>query len=248
MRIISVFISTLFLLTFSALTAQDSKPLPEPQRVEITAEDGLTLVGDYYAVPDTAEPMPSVLLLHGITSNRHAWSGLIEPLLDNRFNVLTVDQRAHGETAGDRDLVAASGDVQFWFDWLRDQPSVAGDAISTIGASWGTVPAIIGCALDADCVTAIAISPGDFPLLDEALFAELSDRSVLFVVGREDNVLYDTQKLFDRTSGEVAFYVYNTGVHGTAFFDTRSSYRATATDLILHWLNDHLDRIEASTE
>lgn len=229
----------MFLLFGSTLTAQDAaNPLPEPTRVEVTASDGLTLVGDFYAVPDAAEELPAVLLLHGVTSNRHAWLTLIPDLLAGGYQVLTVDQRAHGETKGDRDLIAASADVQIWLDWLRDQPLVDDANISIIGSSWGTVTATAGCAVDPACVTVISISPGDFPTLTEEMFALLKDRSILFIVGRRD-VLYSTQQLYARTSGEAAMMIYNTGAHGNDFFSSRSSYKTRATDLILNWLDEH---------
>ncbi len=228
------------LISVSIVAAQDVEILPE--RIEVTAEDGLTLVGDYYAVPDAAGELPGVLLLHGSTSSRHEWETLIGPLLEGGFNVLAVDQRAHGETGGDRDMIAMIGDVQTWLIWMRQQPTVGDDSIAIIGSSMGTVPALAGCAWDAACMTAIAISPGDFPLLDDTLFEEMSERGILFVVGRQDNVLYDTRKLFDRTVGEAVFYVYNTALHGTAFFSPRSAYKNSATKLIMGWLDDQLQR------
>ncbi len=238
--------TALFFATFTPLAAQDAPELPAPQRVELTAVDGITMVSDFYPVPDAEGELPTVILLHGITGNRNDWNNLTPSMLENGFNVLAVDQRAHGESGGDRDLVAAIGDVQIWLDWLREQPSVEDNNISIIGSSWGTVPALAGCAADSACLTAIAISPGDFPLLDEAMFDSISDRSVLFIVGRRDTVLYDTKKLFERTSGEAAMYIYNTGLHGSAFFASRSSYRTSTLELVVNWLNDHLERPEST--
>ncbi len=220
------------------VSAQDDPALPKPQRVELTAADGLTLIGDYY--PLSESEMPTVFLLHQTGGDRHSWDPIIPIFLQNGYNVLNPDQRAHGETGGDRDLAAAIGDVQVWMDWLREQPSVDDNAISTIGSSWGTVTALAGCAADAACVTAIAISPGDFPLLNDAMFESMSERSILFIVGKKDNVLFDTQKLFDRTVGESVMYVANTGLHGVSFFSSRSTYKIDITNLILDWLKDHL--------
>ncbi|MBC8170359.1 MAG: alpha/beta fold hydrolase [Anaerolineae bacterium] len=228
------------LLIATSLTAQDAADsFPEPTRIEVTASDGLTLVGDFYVVPDAATDLPVALLLHGITQNRQSWLELIPALLEHGYQVLSVDQRAHGETGGDRDLIAASGDVQIWLDWLREQPLVDDANISLIGSSWGTVTATAGCAVDAACATIISISPGDFPTLTEEMFELLEDRSILFIVGRQDNVVYDTEKLYFRTSGEAAMVVYNTALHGDAFFAPRSSYKTRTTDLILDWLDDH---------
>jgi hypothetical protein len=121
MRNTVIFLNLLLALTTALVWAQDHVTLPEPHRAEVAAEDGLTLVGDFYAVPDTA------------------------------------------------------GDV-----------------------------------------TSVAISPSDYPLLNEEMFETMSERSVLFIVGRYD-VFFTTRVLFDRTSGEVALYAYNSAAHGTVF-------------------------------
>lgn len=236
-----VFLISLCLLLLPAfpLTAQDSDALPTPQRVEVTTADNITLVGDFYAASDATTELPSVILLHGQGTDRHEWPPLIEPLLDNGYNVLNVDQRSFGESGGQREMLKMIDDIQVWIDWLQTQPIVRDNAISTIGSSMGTVPALGGCAADADCMTAIAISPGDFPTLDESTFAKMSERSVLYIVGRKDNVLFDTKKLFNRASGEAAMMIYNTGTHGNAFFTSRNSFKPRITRLILDWLADH---------
>jgi pimeloyl-ACP methyl ester carboxylesterase len=239
-HIAALLISLFLLLPIIPATAQGDA-LPEPEFVEVTAGDGIRLVGDFYALTDADSEMPTVILLHGITSNRHEWEPLVVPLLDNGYHVLTVDQRAHGESEGDRDLAAAIGDVQVWLDWLREQPTVADDGISIIGGSWGAVPALGGCAADEGCVTAVAVSPGDFPLLDEALFEQYGKRGVLFIVGRDDNVIYDTYKLFNRTSGAAAMYVYDTAAHATSLISPRNSYRDAVIDLLLDWLREQVE-------
>lgn len=240
MRKISGLMILLIGLTIFPLSAQDAAVLPTPQRVELTTADNINLVGDFYAVPDSTAELPAVILLHGQGSERHEWTPLIQPLLDDGYNVLTVDQRAFGESGGDREMLKMIDDISLWMAWLRDQPTVRDDAISTIGSSMGTVPALGGCAVDDGCPTAIAISPGDFPTLNEETFAKMKDRAVLYIVGRKDNVLFDTKKLFERASGEAALIIYNTGAHGSAFFTSRSSYKPRITCLILDWLDDHL--------
>jgi pimeloyl-ACP methyl ester carboxylesterase len=222
------------------LAAQESDVLPEPQRVEVTVPDGLTLVGDYYAIPNATGELPSVILLHGSGGNRLGWGDVLPALLDNGFNVLAVDQRAHGETGGVRDLVVMIADVQVWLDWLREQPTVDSANIATIGWSMGTVPAIQGCAEYAACVTTIAISPGDFPTLTEEVFEALEERSILFIIGRLDNAFYDTQNLFDRTVGEAVLYAYNTSLHASGLVAPRSRYRERVINLIVTWLTEHL--------
>ncbi len=214
--------------------------LPEPERVTVTAADGLVMVGDFYRVPAATEPLPTVLLQHMLSGNRDQWLPLIPPLLEAGFHVLTVDLRGFGETGGTRQLETSIDDTRFWFAWLRAQPDVQADALALIGGSFGAVPALGGCAPEPGCLTSILISPGDFPLLDADMYARMSERSILFMVGRDDNVLYDTLRMFERTTGEAAMTVYNSAVHGTSMFAARSPQRDSATALVIQWLNDHL--------
>lgn len=234
-------LTALFLLTLLpfAVAAQETTP-PEPARVEITAEDGLVMIGDFYAVPNTDAEQPAVVLLHGSGTERNEWRDLIMPLLDDGWNVLAVDLRGFGETGGQRDLAKTIDDLQLWFAWLREQPEVQDNALAAIGSSMGTVPAQAGCAADPACFTAIAISPGDFPLLTDSLYETMRDRSILFIVGRADNVIYDTRKMFDRTVGEASLHLYDTSLHGSSLFGLRSSYRDRTIRLMLDWLNQHL--------
>lgn len=227
------------LLLFIALPGWAQADL-QPEVVTVTAADGLVLVGDFYRVPGATEPRPTVILLHMLSGDRSQWLPLIPALLAADFHVLTFDLRGHGETRGIRDLALSIDDTRFWFDWLREQPEVRADALALVGASYGTVPALGSCAPEPGCLTSILISPGDFPLLDEAVYASMSERSVLFMVGRDDNVIYDTRRMFGRVVGEGAMYIYPSSIHGTAMFLSRSPHRETATALVIGWLVDHL--------
>lgn len=227
------------LLLFIALPGWAQADL-QPEVVTVTAADGLVLVGDFYRVPGATEPRPTVILLHGSGSFRAEWNHFIAPLLDAGFHVLNVDQRGHGETGGRRDLGRMIDDMAHWFAWLREQPDVQADALAAVGSSMGTVPALGGCAVEPACYTAIMVSPGDFPLLTDEVYAQLGDRSILFMVGRDDNVIYDTRRMFGRAVGEGAMYIYPSSIHGTAMFLSRSPHRETATALVIGWLVDHL--------
>lgn len=213
---------------------------PSAERVTISASDGLTMVGDFYRVPDADTPMAAVLLLHGQGSERSEWVPLIQPLLDAGFHVLSVDQRSFGETGGIRNLGTMIDDAQQWLEWLSAQPQVKADALATVGSSMGAVPALGGCAAAPQCQTSILISPGDFPLLDEPMYESLRERSALFIVAQRDTVIYDTRRMFERMVGDAAMHVYEGANHGSGFFTSRSPDRDRVLNLLLYWLDDHL--------
>lgn len=241
---IRVLLILVFLLIAAAYTiAQDE---PEPEVVEIAAADGLTLVGDYYdAATDT--PAPAILLMHMNNGKRDDWLPLIPSLLEIGYNVLAVDLRGFGDSKGDRDWEAATSDVQTWLDWLREQPNVRPEAVSTGGASIGSNLAIVGCANDEQCVTAIALSPGEnyFGVEpQEFLTNGLRGRSALLVAAqgdRESSV--GVKAMIANTNGEIGVQLYTGSLHGTSLFIS-PDFKDRLIALIVDWLVEHTPAVE----
>ncbi|MEO8609807.1 MAG: alpha/beta fold hydrolase [Chloroflexota bacterium] len=235
-----VMLSTVFLAMGSA-TAQD-QVLPEPQTIQIAASDGLKLVGDFYAAENPSDELkPAVLLLHIIGSDRHSWSPLIPSLLDADYSVLAIDLRGFGDTGGDINWSAATTDVQTWLDWLRGQSEVRPDAISIIGGSIGANLALIGCANDADCVTAIALSPGLVYYSLKPDINQLSKRSALLIASQND--LYpanSVKQMMDSANGDIGARIYPGTAHGTHLFEGSDKVRDGLIATIINWLDEHM--------
>jgi pimeloyl-ACP methyl ester carboxylesterase len=238
-RIIIVFVC-LLLLTCTTL-AQDA-----PLLIELEAEDGLLLQGDYWASNADSMPeegVPAVLLLHIVNSSRDAWQPLIEPLLAAGYHVLAVDMRGHGATGGSKDWPAAETDVQLWLDWLKEQPNT--QSVFIIGGSIGSNLALIGCANDPDCRTAIALSPGlDFfdVMPENAVVEELQDRPVLLIASHDDSSsAIAVRQMASNSRGEIAMRIYNGRAHGTSMLT--SAYGERLISLIVNWLDEHTQPI-----
>jgi len=119
---------------------------PAAERVvDLTAKDGAKLKATYFAA---GKPGPGVLLLHQCNRDRKVWNGLAQQLNAAGINVLTLDYRGFGESAGvphekatpqqTADLVAQwPGDIDLAYEYLVSQPGVARDAIGVGGASCG---------------------------------------------------------------------------------------------------------------
>lgn len=177
----------------------EQTPLPEPEQtpppampiqpetIVLTAEDGLDLVGDFYLLnPDAA----TVVLLHQIYRTRVDWQPYAELLNASGFNVLAVDLRGWGDTGGDIFWEQAVDDVALWLLWLREVAGVQPDTISLMGSSMGSSLALVGCAQDPLCATAIAVSPGWSYYgisVQEAFSTQLQDRPVLLVYAERDS-------------------------------------------------------------
>jgi pimeloyl-ACP methyl ester carboxylesterase len=230
----------LFVLSLSATVrtqAQGDSPLPvAPVPVQTSAADGLTLAGDFYLV-DAAHP--TVLLLHQLYTDRTSWNVLLPPLLNAGYNALAVDLRGHGQTGGGIDWNRAVTDVQSWFDWLHAS-GVRADTIVTIGSSMGSSLALVGCANDPGCPTAIAISPGwSYQGLSvaEAFTAKLVERPVLLVFSARDGwPRLGVPRMIKAATGQVGVLQYPGNVHGMNLFDTQGD---TLIPLIIDWLNEY---------
>lgn len=237
-------VSCVVLVFVIGMTAAQDFPIPEPQTVQIEAADGLVLVGDYYKLQPLADQSrPAVILLHMIGSKRQSWSRLIPALLEAGYEVLTVDLRGHGDTGGEINWFAAVTDVQTWLDWLREQPGIEADAISIVGASIGANLALIGCANDDDCVTAIALSPGlvYYSLKTESSITnQLSKRSALLIASQTDQYSADSVKqLVNSATGDIGARIYAGTAHGTQLFEVSDAVREGLITLIVSWLDEH---------
>lgn len=164
-----IFIFSLFMIAFgliggtviqgkpSSIAAQDDG-VPPAEVITIEAEDGLSLIGEFWRVePD--ETAPAILLMQPFDSGRYGWEPLIESLLVANYNVLAVDMRGTGETGGEEDPAMAISDAEQWLNWLSEQPTVQSNALVAIGAREGANIAVIACIQIPNCATSIVLSP-----------------------------------------------------------------------------------------
>ncbi|MBL8153049.1 MAG: alpha/beta fold hydrolase [Anaerolineae bacterium] len=195
--------------------AQDSLP---PQRVEITAPDGLKLIADLTFPSDVGESgVPAVVLIHMYGSTRQSWKSLIPALTEAGCAALAVDLRGHGETGGRADWKVTGDDVLVCLDWLRQQDGIDPAKISVIGASIGANLALRTMAADEAIVTVIALSPS-LNLYDLATedAVKQTQRPIFLAVAQNDGPAGDVKTLAGWIKGEGLVRYYKGSRHGVS--------------------------------
>ncbi|MDL9938744.1 SDR family oxidoreductase [Gordonia sp. ABSL1-1] len=110
-------------------------------RKQIVRNDGVALAVfevERSVTPSTADPLPTVLLVHGWPDSHHLWTQ-VAPLLADRFRVVAYDCRGFGDS--DR----PAGDDRYALHHLADDLFAVADAISpdepvhVLAHDWGSV-------------------------------------------------------------------------------------------------------------
>ncbi|HKN82955.1 MAG TPA: hypothetical protein VJW17_05955 [Pyrinomonadaceae bacterium] len=111
-----------------------------PHDIDLKSGDGTVLKGTYFPA---AKPGPGVLLFHQSNRTRKSWDELAAQLTAVGIHVLTVDNRAHGESGGKYDNEANRAaywktwwpsDLDAAFQYLSSQPGLNREAIGAGGA------------------------------------------------------------------------------------------------------------------
>lgn len=230
----------LILLLFSA-QALSQDETDGALLVSVAATDGWTLHASYY--PPTQENAPAVLLLHQLYTHRASWTALISTLHAEGYAVLAPDLRGYGQTRGEIHWRQAQADTLTWLAWLRTQPNVRTDRISTIGSSMGANLALIGCADDnaatpeTGCIATVGISAGlnyfGYTPLTPALEGGLAARAVLLVSSERDGYPARALRTLSADFPQVSALWLTGNAHGIDLLD------APTTAQLVDWLNAH---------
>jgi dienelactone hydrolase len=162
--------------------------------VDLTAGDGTKLKASYFAA---AKPGPGVLLLHQCNRQRKIWDGLAQQLAAAGINVLTLDYRGFGDSAGDRfdklPLQEAAqiqtekwpGDIDTAVQYLVSQPGVKRDVIGVGGASCGVNNSIQTARRHSEVKSLVLLS-GNTDLKGRQFLRESTKLPVFFAVADDD--------------------------------------------------------------
>lgn len=216
------------LLTLNLTRAREVTPSLSGTDVQISAADGKTLYGSYFAAGEG--DAKAVLLLHQLYTNRSSWTPLVQPLLDAGFKVVAVDLRGYGQTRGKINWKQAQQDTAAWVDWLKSQPGV--QSIALVGSSMGSNLALAGCAATG-CAGAVAISPSlnYFNVVtDEAMQAGFP--ALIIYADRDPYPAADVPSMLELGGDQATAIVYSGRTHGVDLFKEHDDL----VPLIVDWL------------
>ena len=223
-----------------ALIAVSIAPAAE-RVVDLTAKDGVKLKASYFAA---SKPGPGVLLLHQCNRDRKAWDGLAQQLSAAGINVLTLDYRGFGESAGlphdkatpqqQADLVAKwPGDIDAAYEYLLSQPGVERDAIGLGGASCGVNNSMQAVIRHPE-VRSLVLLSGNTNYDGRQYLRRDKTAPVFFAYAADDPFapsVFDIQWLYSLTANPGKKLVhYPNGGHGADIFQAHPELMKAITD------------------
>jgi dienelactone hydrolase len=223
------------------MLAAASPALCAEREVDLTAADGAKLKASYYAA---GKPGPGVLLLHQCNRDRKVWDGLAQQLAAAGINVLTLDYRGFGESAGmphdkatpqelNEELQKWPRDIDVAYQYLVSQPGVARDAIGVGGASCG-VNNSLQTAIRHSEVRSLALLSGNTNY-DGRQFLRRDNGIPVFLAYADDDPFKPTimaiQWLYSVTADpDKKLVSYPTGGHGADIFRVHPELMKAITD------------------
>lgn len=168
------------------------------ERVSFLTDDGVKIVGDYYAGKPGG---PAALLLHMMPATRSSWRKFADHLTAAGFSqVLAIDLRGHGESTerngetldykdfSDREHQASIRDVEAAVNWFITRKNVSMPRLILAGASIGANLAIAYAAGHDAIPAVVALSPGlDYRGVTIADKLAASTRSALFLAASDED-------------------------------------------------------------
>ncbi len=198
------------------------------------------------------------------------FSGLFELFMEEGYLPLSIDLRGHGQTplpddGRDSPVFLIADFDAFHFDvlaaltWLRNQPTIDFARVAVIGAGVGGNVAYVSIGAFPDELRAgVAVSPGLWdnelqPLVIGEGIDPFTPHHMLYMVGSDDELTMTdggvlsfplfANNLASLTADPVQVTVFEgLTAHGLNLFNiTANGFNEQIADLIISWLDEHLD-------
>jgi dienelactone hydrolase len=230
-----------------ALSTPAQQP-PAPRVLDLTSPDGTRLKATFFAA---AKPGPGLLLLHQCNRQRKVWDDLAQRFAASGINVLTVDFRGFGESAGTPLDKLTPEQVQEVFDkkfpidvdtaysFLSAQPSVTPSIMAAGGASCGVNQSVLLASRHPEVKALVLLSEATGRPGRE--FLRKNPHLPLFAAVADDDpdpgVVELMEWIYSFSTNPInKFEHFPKGGHGVELFDL---HKDLPTDIVT-WLNNAL--------
>ena len=236
------FFGVVILLLISGCNIQNSTDITDKneltgmQKTSFTTEDGIRISANYWP----SKGSKGIVLLHMLGRNKESWGSFAEKLNKAGYNVLAIDMRGHGESAGGS---YGSFTAQQWLGVLKDikaskgfliQKGVDGGSIYLIGGSIGANLSLNYAVQDSSIKKIILLSPGLDYRGVTTLPAMQKYRNAVFLAASSEDVqsFVGTKELYDAANGSKEIREFNNAGHGTNMLGKNN-----LDEDIIAWLN-----------
>lgn len=212
--------------------------------ITLTAADGVEIIAELLLV-EGAAPRGGVVLTHMLGQQRGDWEPLVELLITHGFDVIAVDLRGHGQSAGElsfrdfdtADWLACVGDISAAIEPLA--LNAREYSIFLIGGSIGANLSLLTAAEDGRVDGVVLLSPGlDYRGVEPLTVAyKYLSRPVMLVAAEDDPYSKEAVKELDCKLTNASTIIYPSGGHGTNLLTSRPELSETLIDWLVSQLN-----------
>ncbi len=172
-------------LLFAAATGQ---PARADERVDITATDGVQLVGHLEGTEG-----PGIIFAHMYPADQRSWTSFANETAAAGFRTLTFDFRGYGESGGEKNVAAIDRDLEGAYRFLVGRKI---RSIYLVGASMGGTASLIVASHVPVAGVATLSAPVAFRGLDaQPVLGKVTARK-LFLAAQGDTAAAEAVKLF----------------------------------------------------
>ena len=187
-------------------------PAVADERVQITATDGVQLVGHL----DGREG-PGIVFAHTYRGDQRSWTAFAAEMAQSGFRTLTFDFRGYGESGGRKDVATIDRDLEGAYRFVLGRKI---RPVYLVGASMGGTAVLVVAARVPVAGVATLSAPTAFQGLDAAAAVAKLSAPALFVAAESDTAAADAAHEFaTRIAAPKTLLLVPGTDHGTALLD-----------------------------
>ncbi|MBP6880246.1 alpha/beta fold hydrolase [Candidatus Saccharibacteria bacterium] len=160
--------------------------------------DNLTIRGTLvFPGGEITEPLPGVIIFHGMTSSENSYIPLAELLAKDGMVGLAISMRGHGRSDGDfnkETVAAATNDALAAYDFLAELPIIDINKIGMVGSSVGAILAATATS-GRDIASLVLRAPA-------AYTSEMMQISMAATMTNEEKQFHEIEKLSATPAGK----------------------------------------------